>query len=56
MTTVGAAAYLNVSPHTVRKWVRLRRVPYIKLGGAIRFAPSELERFISQQTVRPVGE
>lgn len=47
----GAAAALGLSAFTVRKWVRERRIPIVRLGRAIRFDPRALERFIERNTL-----
>jgi excisionase family DNA binding protein len=47
----GASEMLRVSPHTLRKWIRQRRLPVVRLGRAIRFDPRALERFIERNTV-----
>jgi excisionase family DNA binding protein len=46
-----AAAVLNVSVHTLRKWVRERRIPVTRLGRAVRFDPRALERFVERNTL-----
>jgi len=37
-----AAQYLGISPKTLYKWAADATVPSIKLGGRLRFSPSEL--------------
>jgi excisionase family DNA binding protein len=37
----------HVSPWTVRRWVRERRLPVIRLGRAVRFDPLALQRHIA---------
>lgn len=46
-----ASALLNISVHTLRRWVRERRVPVTRLGRAVRFDPRALERFIARNTI-----
>jgi excisionase family DNA binding protein len=41
-----AAQYLAVSVSTVYGWVWQRRIPFIKIGRAVRFDPRDLEAFI----------
>jgi predicted DNA-binding transcriptional regulator AlpA len=42
-----AAARLGLTVATLRRWRWARRGPgWVKLGSAVRYAPSELERFI----------
>ena len=51
-----AAAYTGLSTHTIYKMVSQRRVPFVKLGGALRFDPVELDKWIKQNTVMPMPE
>ena len=46
-----AAALLNISPGTLRRWVMQKKIPYIKLlNRSVRFEAKELERWVKQQT------
>ena len=56
LTIHEAAALTGLSPHTLYKMVSQRRIPYIKLGRAIRFHPKQLEAWIHQQTVMPMPD
>ncbi|TFC83722.1 DNA-binding protein [Cryobacterium cheniae] len=47
----GAATYLGVTEHFVRRLRRERRVPYIKLGHFVRFDRADLDSFISEGRV-----
>lgn len=47
---------LSVSPHTVRKYVRLRLIPYHKVGAAVRFRPEDVEAFFEAGRVAPLEE
>jgi excisionase family DNA binding protein len=49
-----AARRLGLKPRTVRRWVFLRKIDYVKVGGAVRIAESELERVIQQGTVQRI--
>jgi excisionase family DNA binding protein len=49
-----AAAVLGVSPHTVRAWLRQRRLPYLKLGRRVLLDPEAVERFKEKNTVAEV--
>ena len=40
------AARLGVTVRMVRRLVSQRRIPYLKVGGHVRFEPEEVERFI----------
>ena len=41
----------GLAVHTLSKMVSQRRVPYVKLGGALRFDPEKLDQWIKQNTV-----
>jgi excisionase family DNA binding protein len=49
-----AAQRLRLKPQTVRRWVFLRKVDYVKVGGAVRIPKSEIERVISEGTVQRI--
>lgn len=51
MTVRQAAVELNVSIHTIRSWIALRRLGHVKLGRAIRIPAAEIERIVQQGTV-----
>ncbi len=48
LTPVAAADYLNVSPHTVRAWLRKGLLKGTKVGGGKlwRISQEEIEEFI----------
>jgi excisionase family DNA binding protein len=53
--TVGvreAAIMLGVSPWSIRRWVRLRRLPAVKLGRRTVFELAALHRFVAGASVR----
>jgi excisionase family DNA binding protein len=41
-----AAKLLSVSTSTLYGWVWQRRIPFVKIGRAVRFAISDLEQFV----------
>ena len=45
-----AAQALDVSPKTIRKWLAERKINYVKVGGAVRIAASELDRIAKEGT------
>jgi len=51
-----AAAYTGLAVDTLYKMVSQRRIPYVKLGGALRFKPEHLDQWIKQNTVMPMPE
>jgi excisionase family DNA binding protein len=48
-----AARFLNISEVTLRRHVALRKVPFVKFGGAVRFKLADLRAFINQATIHP---
>ena len=42
-----AAAFLNIKPVTLRKWIREKSVPAYKIGKQWKFKKSELEEWVS---------
>jgi len=37
---------LKIAKGTLYNWVYLRRIPYVKLGRALRFDPNEIDRIV----------
>lgn len=46
-----AARLLSVSVSTLYGWVWQRRIPFVKLGRALRFEVSDLQAFVRQNRV-----
>ena len=51
-----AAQYLSLEVDTVYKKARLREVPNVKVGRALRFDVKALERFIEQHTIETIDD
>lgn len=49
------ATHLGLSPNTLRIWAMNRKIPFIKLGRAVRFRASDVEKWLSENTVQPIG-
>ena len=49
-----AAQFLDLKVDTVYKKARLREVPCVKVGRALRFDVKALERFIEQHTIETI--
>ena len=49
-----AAQYLGLEVDTVYRKARLREVPCVKVGRALRFDVKALERFIEQHTIETI--
>ncbi len=51
-----AAAYLSIRPGTLRNWLSVRRLTYVKVGRLTRISVAVLDRFIADNTVEAVEE
>lgn len=53
LETEAAAKVLGVEPGTLEVWRSTKRVllPYVKIGRAVRYRRSELQKFIEARTV-----
>jgi excisionase family DNA binding protein len=49
-----AAQYLGVSPGTLRNWLSMRRLEFVKVGRLTRVSQVALDRHIAAHTVREV--
>lgn len=49
------AAYLGVDPVTVRRLMRRKAIPYIKVRGLYLFRRNEVDAFLERHTVHAVG-
>jgi excisionase family DNA binding protein len=56
LTVQAAARYLAVSVSTLYGWVWQRRVPFVKIGRALRFVPHDLEAFVEASKQSPRQE
>lgn len=52
-TTEDVARYLSVAPKTVRKWQLGGRLPFVKLGGLVRYVPEDVRQWVGAQRVEP---
>jgi excisionase family DNA binding protein len=46
-----AAAYLGIQTGTLRNWLSVRRLPYVKIGRLTRVSRRALDHFIAAHTV-----
>lgn len=49
-----AAQYLRLSVKTLRNWCYRGQVPYVKLGGSVRFRLADLEAWI-ESSMQPAS-
>lgn len=46
-----AAELLGIKPRTIRDWVLLRKIEYIRIGRAIRISEAEIDRILNEGRV-----
>ena len=49
-----AAAYLTIKPGYVRRLVREKRIPYVKVGKYVRFDIRDLDGWLDARRVEPL--
>lgn len=54
-TTDQVAEYLNVSPKTIRNWQGKHAIPFVKLGGAVRYVPTVIRAWVAESAPEPAG-
>ncbi len=42
------AEYLAVAPQTVRIWVSQKRIPFLKIGAAVRFSQDQIDEILEK--------
>jgi excisionase family DNA binding protein len=53
LTVRQAAAYLNVVPHTIYRYVRQQKIPFLRLHGySLRFRQEDLDAWLEQRGQR----
>ena len=55
LTIAEAAELLKISVSGMRRLQQRRRIPFIKLGGSIRFARQDLTSYLQRNRVEAVG-
>ena len=56
LTIADVAEILKVSVPTVRRLQQQRKIPFVKVGGSIRFARSDVASYLAARRVRAIGE
>jgi excisionase family DNA binding protein len=51
LTTEEVLAYLNVTPRTIYRLIRMGELPAIRIGRQWRFRQSDLDAFVDRQRV-----
>ena len=57
LDTLEAAQFLGVAPQTLVVWRSTKRypLPYVKVGGSVRYEEDDLINFMESRKLRPVG-
>jgi excisionase family DNA binding protein len=53
VTVEELAEALGIAPKTVRNWVALRQIPFLRIGGKTRFRRQSVEAWIERQEFKP---
>lgn len=48
------AQYLSLTKGTLYVWVSQRRIPYLKMGGALRFDLKEIENWLKDKRIKEI--
>jgi excisionase family DNA binding protein len=56
LTIPDVAATLKISTATVRRLQQQRKLPFVKIGGSIRFERSDIASYVATRRVRAIGE
>lgn len=56
LTVAEAAELLKISVSTVRSLQQQRHIPFIKVGGSVRFAASDIASYLEKRKVRPIDQ
>jgi excisionase family DNA binding protein len=56
LTIAEAAKLLKIAVPMVRRLQQQRQIPYIKVGGSVRFAASDITAYLEKRKVRPIDQ
>jgi excisionase family DNA binding protein len=56
LTIPEVAELLKLSVSTVRRLQRQRKIPFVKVGGSIRFIEKDLAAYLERRRVGTIGE
>lgn len=55
LTLDEVAKFLKISVSTMRRLLGKRYIPFIKIGGSVRFATSDILSYVERQRVESIG-
>jgi len=50
-----ASEYLGIKKNSLYCWVSQKRIPYVKMGRKTMFDKISIERFIEENTIKPIN-
>lgn len=56
MTVAETAAFLKISLTGVRRLQQARQLPFIKVGGSLRFEKRDLATYLRKRRVEPIDQ
>ena len=56
LTIADVAELLNLSVSTVRRLQRQRKIPFLKVGGSVRFFKGDVVAYLERRRVSAIGE
>lgn len=48
MTSKQCMAYLGIAQRTLYKWIKEKRIPYLKVGNQYRFRPEQIDAWLEK--------
>jgi excisionase family DNA binding protein len=54
LTVTQVATRLGLKERTIRRWVQMRRITYVKLGHAVRIPERSLHELVRRRTVQKI--
>jgi excisionase family DNA binding protein len=54
LTITEVAEFLRISIPTVRRLIEQREIPFLKVGGSIRFTRSDIDTYLEKRRVRSI--
>lgn len=55
LTTAEVAKLLKISVSSVRRLQSARALPFVKVGGSVRFTKGDIASYLARNRVRPIG-
>ena len=47
--------YLGIPAGTLRQWVHLKKLPYVKMGKSVKFDLRKIEEWVKEREVEPLN-